>query len=236
VNFEDIYTKKNALSAADIAWLKSEMEILKNLPEASENRTQKHGRQNRIYLVRKHYSVRKQFEDFLSGLMPFSRDTYRFHSINFYELQNSYGLHCDNLGEERGFYQAIIPIECPKEPTYTVIFDQTATENVEWVSPVFNKPKDYKPHYNRPIFDANWFGNWKNEYRITDSEGEKFWGERWNTYLSEAYKGFSIKHAYEWTTGDLFLFNSRFTHCASDLEAFGIEQKTGLLMCLEKRT
>lgn len=233
--YEDIYIQRNVLSPSDIQWLKEEMNTLRNQPENLAPRTIKNQRFNQLFMVRHPAPVRQRIEDFFTKLFPFDREEYSFYSINFYEQQNSYGLHCDNLGEGRGFYQAVIPIVCPEQPVHTIIFDQTASENVEWVSPVFKKPADYKPHHNRPIFDANWFGEWRNEHRISQADGEKFWGPRWNETFHEAYKGFSIKCAYNWSVGDIFIFKSEYTHCASELEKLNIPSKTGLLMCLQKK-
>lgn len=235
MKYEDIYIQKNILTPADIQWLKSELNVLKSQPDVAAPRTKKNERFNQLYMVRHPAPLRQNIEDFFSKLFPFDQNEYAFYSVNFYELQNSYGLHCDNLGSGRGFYQAVIPIECPQKPTYTVVFEQTASENVEWVSPIFKKPTDYKPHHNKPIFDANWFGGWRDEHRIPYEQGEHFWGPRWKETFYEAYKGFSVKCAYEWSVGDIFIFNSSFTHCASELETLNIPSKTGLLMCLQRR-
>lgn len=177
-----------------------------------------------------------KIESFFAQVFPFDRSAYSFYSANFYDLYNSYALHCDNLGDGRGYYQAVIPLEVPPQPTYTIVFDQTASENVEWISPFYRKPAGYKPFHNKPIYDASWFGNWRDEYRISEEDGAKYWGPAWAETFREAYKGFSIKCAYRWSVGDVLIFNSRFAHCASDLRQLGIEKKTGLLICLERKS
>lgn len=234
MNYEDIYIKKDVLSLKDIEWLRTEHETLRQAPQNVTQRTQTSTRSNKLFKILRDNPLHQKISAFFLDIFPFNKVEYSYFSINYYELQNSYGIHCDNLGEKRGFYQAVIPIICPPQPTYTIVFDQTASENVEWVAPCFNKPPDYKPHYNKPIFDANLFGGWKDEPLISEEEGLRYWGPRWQQTFHKAYRGFSIKCAYEWHVGDIFIFNSKFLHCASELEKLNIESKTGLLICLQR--
>lgn len=234
--YEDFYILENQLSKSEIAWLRSEYNKMKSSPELALNRVKKGNKQNRLFIIKPENSLRNKLETHFQKLFPFPADIYDFYSLNFYLLENPYALHCDNLGPEKGFYQAVIPLEIePNKPTYTIVFDQTSNENTEWVAPIYGKPKDYKPFYNKPIFDPNYYGHWTNEYKIDEQDGVRFWGDTWKKTFREAYKGFSIKIAYQWSIGDIFLFESQFNHCASELAGLGVKHKSGLLICLRTK-
>ena len=156
--------------------------------------------------------------------------------MNYYKLQKPYSLHCDNLGPGKGFYQIVLPLSFSPENTapHTIIFDQTSETYTEWIAPIYEKPKDYKPFRNKPILDPNYYGGWSDEFKIPEEMGQLYWGSRWDGFYREAYKGFSIRHAYQWKPGEAFVFDSKFNHCASQLEQDIRQEKIGLLVCLER--
>ena len=235
-SYDDTILLENALSADDIKWLFSVKEQLRNDPESHKPRATRGGRANNIYnMTDKTVFHDERMFEWIAKFLPFNKDEYEFYGVNFYDLQVPYALHTDT--SPVSFYQGIIPlsIDPPDADTHTLIFDQTATENVEWISPVYNKPADYTPFYNKPIRDPSYFGGWTDEYKISDEDLKKHWVNHWE-FWKEAYKGFSIKCAYKWQVGDIFLFDSKFTHCATNLEQKGIKQKSGLLFILNRKT
>lgn len=235
---EDYIVLKNALTASDIEHLKTIKEVLRDDPESHKPRAVNGKRHNNVYNIT---NKTKYHEDlifeWLDRFMPWDKNVYEYWGVNFYDLQQPYALHSDGNDTRRAFYQGIIPlsIEPSDKDAYTIVFDQTADTNVEWIAPVYNKPADYQPFYNKGIRDPNYFGGWSDEYKISDDVGRKHWGSKWDTTFREAYKGFSIKYEYKWEVGDIFFFDSKFTHCATELEEKGISQKTGLLFCLNRK-
>lgn len=234
-SYDDTITIKHALSKDDINWLFSIKEKLRNDPESHKPRAVKEGRANNVYnITNKTVFHEDEMFEWIAKFLPFDQNEYEFYGVNFYDLQVPYALHTDT--SPVSFYQGIIPlsIDPVDADTHTVIFDQTATENVEWIAPVYNKPDDYAPFYNKPIRDPNYFGGWTDEYKISDEDLKKHWTNHWE-FWKEAYKGFSIKCEYKWQVGDIFLFDSKFAHCATHLKEKGINQKTGLLFILNRK-
>lgn len=235
--YKDYYVLENSFSPEEIAKLKEERERLKNDPNSKKDRAEELGKKNQLYIIHPKSELFSKLKEKVGPLLPFSKDDFEYYSMNFYHLQLPYGLHCDYLGPEKGHYQIVIPLEINEgeRPPYTIIFDQTSPINTEWISKVYNKPADYKPFHNKPIYDPTYYPGWKDEYLISDSDGVKYWGEYWNLTYREAYKGFSIKYAYPWKVGDLFLFDSRYNHCASMLGLQNFPQtKDGILICLQR--
>lgn len=235
---EDCIILKNVLKPEDIEYLKGIKELLKNDPESHKSRATHGKRANNVYnITEKTIYKNNLIFEWLDQYMPWDREVYEYWGVNFYDLQNPYALHSDGNDTCKTFYQGIIPlsIEPSSKEAYTVIFDQTADTNVEWIAPIYGKPDDYTPFYNKGIRDPRYFGGWSDEYKISDEHGYKHWGSKWDTTFREAYKGFSIKYEYKWEVGDIFLFDSKFTHCATELLEKGIHQKTGLLFCLNRR-
>lgn len=235
---ENYIVLKNILKSEDIDYLKKIKEKLKNDPESHKPRAVNGKRANNVYnITNKTVYHEDLIFDWLDQFMPWDKEIYEYWGVNFYDLQNPYALHSDGNDTRRAFYQGIIPlsVEPDDKEAYTIIFDQTADTNVEWISPVYGKPDDYEPFYNKGIRDPNYFGGWSDEYKIPDEVGYKHWGSKWDTTFREAYKGFSIKYEYKWEVGDIFFFDSKFTHCATELVEKGIHQKTGLLFCLNRK-
>lgn len=234
---QDIYTFENQFSKNRIDWFRLEMEKLRLDKTAVRQRTTEEKKKNQLFMIKPGTPLRDEIEELFSDIFPFERTKYKFYSTNFYEISIPYILHCDNLGEGRGFYQMVVPLEiAPVAETYTLIFDQTSDKNTEWISPAYRHKPDYKPHHNVPIYDPNYFGGWSDEYKISDHDGEKYWGPEWARLYREAYKGFSLKKAFKWNVGDALLFHSKYNHCAAEMSFRGIERKSGLLICLENVT
>lgn len=237
---DDIYVFENYFSPERLNWFANEMERLRHDPKAIRDRTSEKMKKNQLMIIRPGTSLRDDLENLFSEMFPFQKSTYRFYSTNFYEIRVPYVLHCDNLGEQKGFYQVVVPLDVSPADgqvagdTYTIIFDQTADINSEWIAPVYRVPEGYKPFHNKPIYDPSYFGGWTNEYKISEEDGLKYWGPEWGRLYREAYKGFSIKHAFKWRMGDVLVFNSKYVHCAAEMGFKGIEKKSGLLVCLEK--
>lgn len=233
--YDDTIVLKNVLTADDIKWLFSVKEQLRTDPESHKPRMVKDGRSNNVYNMTDKTVFRdEQMHEWIAKFLPFDPDEYEFYGVNFYDLQVPYALHTDT--SPVSFYQGIIPMSIEPEvvDTHTVIFDQTAEENVEWIAPAYNKPDDYKPFYNKGIRDPNYFGGWTDEYKISEEALKRHWVDHWD-FWKEAYKGFSIKCEYKWNIGDIFIFDSKFAHCATNLHLKGIAQKTGLLFILNRK-
>ncbi len=234
---QDVYTFPQYFSDDKIAWFNNELEKLRNDPTSIRDRTAEKAKKNQLFIIKPGTPLRQELEPLFLKLFPFDPQTYSFYSIHFYEISVPYVLHCDHLGPDKGFYQAVIPLSTtPQGDTHTIIFDQTADINTEWIAPQYRVPQGYVPFHNKPIYDPNYFGGWSNEYKISEEEGAKFWGPEWSRLYREAYKGFSIKHAFKWNMGDVLLFNSQYVHCAAEMAFKGIQKKCGLLICLEKRS
>ncbi len=236
---KDYYLIKNIFTKTELNDLKQQMRVLENNPEALKKRAEnKKGGQNKLVMIHEKTQLRRRLEKKIEEFLPFKKDSYEFFSMNFYSLKVPYALHCDNLGEEIGHYQIVIPLEYSpsQHPPYTIIFDQTSPTHTEWIAPAYNKASDYKPFHNKPIYDGSYYPLWTDEYKITEDEGVKYWGQTWwNDMYREAYKGFSIKYAYQWRVGDAFIFDSQYNHCASMLDAPGFaESKKGILVCLQQ--
>ena len=173
--------------------------------------------------------------DTVTEVLPFVRSDYEIDSIQFYHIENPYALHSDGLGKGNVFFQLIIPLKVvPDTSTYTIVYEQKTDIRTEWISKAFDKPEDYEPFYNLPIYDPSHFEGWEDRQRISEEDGKKYWGEAWDKVYREAYHGFSIKHVYEWKVGGLFCFDSRFTHSATEFKHKGIQYKEGILFLLKK--
>lgn len=235
--FEDVYLIKNSLALHDIEQLITIKRRLENNPFSTVKRAADTlNRKNYIYLIKEFMPEYSLLQDFVRARLPFPDESYIIDTMNFYTIEKPYALHCDNLGPDKGFYQVIIPLEIkPQKQTYTILFDQTSDHNTEWIAPAYKKSPDYKPFHNIPIYDPTLYPGWTDEYKISSSDGQRYWGASWDQLFREAYKGFSIKYAYEWSIGDVFIFNSHFNHCSSDLIELGVHSKTGLLICLMKQ-
>lgn len=235
---KDYYVFENVFTEDEIDHLKEQMKLLEDDPISKKNRAQdSSGKKNKLFVIRKQTRLFQDLKTKITPILPFNKDSFDYFSMNFYHLQLPYGLHCDNLGDELGHYQIVIPLEFEEDkiPPSTILFDQTSPTYTEWISPVYNKPKDYKPFRNKPIFDPTYYPGWKNKYRISEKDGYKYWGKWWDLTYRDAYKGFSIKYAYQWKLGDLFLFNSQLNHCASILDDNNTSKtKDGILVCLQK--
>ncbi len=236
--YSDYYVLRDVFTSSEISQLKSKMTELRENPYSKKDRaSDPKGRKNQLFVIQPPFQLFKDMAERLDRELPFAREDYDYFSMNFYELQIAYALHCDNLGKDEGHYQMVIPLdfEPQNRAPYTIIFDQTSPTHTEWVSPVYKKGPDYKPYHNKPIFDPTYYPNWSDDYKISEEDGVKYWGSWWEQTYREAYKGFSIKYAYQWKIGDIFVFNSKFNHCASFLDIEGMtKKKTGILVCLQQ--
>lgn len=234
---KDFYLFSKYFDDSEVQMLLKEMKRLEDDPDSKKPRAHDPlGRANFLYIIHHKTELFSWLKRRIEPALPFKDVDYRYYSMNFYRLQIPYALHCDNLGEKEGFYQMIIPLsyEPADTPPTTIIFDQTSSTYTEWISPAFNKAPDYKPYRNKPIYDPNWYGEWSDEYKISEADGLKYWGKKWDEMYREGYKGFSIRKAYQWQVGDLFIFDSKFNHCASHLGDGLTRQKEGILVCLER--
>jgi hypothetical protein len=234
--YEDFYLLKNSLTPAEVNQLLNIKQALEANPESVAKRaSDAFNRHNYIYRLKDFMPEYQVLKELVISRLPFRKEDYELEVMNFFTIQKPYSLHCDNLGTNEGFYQVIIPLEVkPLLPTYTILFDQTSPYNTEWIAPSYNKDPDYKPFHNTPIYDPKFYPGWSDQYKITEEDGLQYWGDTWEETFREAYKGFSIKHCYQWSIGDLFIFNSQFNHCSSELMSLGVDSKTGLLACLKR--
>lgn len=229
---------KNHFSNEDIEFLRQLKNICMKDPNSSRVRMTTKKRNNKLFVCsNKTLISHKALAEWINERLPFEhKRKYEFQSINFYEIQVPFGMHSDTSADQKYFYQGIIPLGVtPKDKdAYTLIFNQTAEENVEWVHPIFEKPDDYQPFFNKPIRDPNYFNNWKSGYKLPEEDCKKWFGKNWE-YWQTAYEGFTVHTEYKWNIGDLFLFDSRNMHCATALEEKGIDFKEGLLFILKKK-
>ena len=237
MNYQDIYELKEVFDKNDIQNFLDAYKTVTQDEESHSGRAQTMHRSNFINVVRKksHPEIHREILSKTLKHLPFKESEYQVFSVNYYHIENPFSLHCDNLGDGLGFYQLIIPLRvAPEIDTFTIVYDQTSEDHTEWISPAFNKPEDYKPFYNKPIYDPTYYGNWSEGDHISDDDGIKYWGDNWQKTFKEAYHGFSIKSAYKWRVGDIFCFKSHFVHSATDFRYKGIEFKEGILICLQK--
>lgn len=229
---------KNHLNSEDIRYLRMMKEICKMDPNSVKSRADTGQGSNTVYVMTNKTTVQLQeIAKWINRKLPFEdKDAYEFHSANFYEIQIPYALHSDTSPDKKYYYQGIIPlgIDPVDKDAYTLIFDQTAEENVEWIHPVFNKPDDYVPFNNIPVRDPNYFANWKQGYKLEEQDCKRWFGNTWR-YWQTAYEGFTLHTEYKWSIGDIFLFDSRHVHCASGIKDKGIKSKEGLLFILKKK-
>lgn len=227
---------KNHFDQQEIEYLYKLQNICRSDPLSVRSRYSTNTRNNKLYVCTQKTQVKhSELARWIAKKLPFEKNEYQFQSINFYNIQIPFALHSDTSSDQKYFYQGIIPLAVyPKDKdAYTLIFDQTAEENVEWVAPIYEKPKDYKPYVNKPIRDPSYFKNYQTGYKLNDNDCKKWFGASWK-YWQTAYEGFTVHTEYKWNIGDLFLFDSRHLHCATNLEEKGIDSKEGLLFVLQK--
>jgi hypothetical protein len=229
---------ENHFNSEDLEYLRKLKAICKEDPNSIRSRLSLQKRSNKLYVCSNKTIVNhNDIAKWINERLPFeNKDEYEFQSINFYEIQVPFGMHSDTSADQKYFYQGIIPlgVDPADKDAYTLIFDQTSEENVEWIHPIYEKPDDYKPFFNKPVRDPYYFDNWKPDYKLSDEDCKKWFGNHWK-YWQTAYEGFTVHTEYKWNIGDLFLFDSRHMHCATALEEKGINSKEGLLFILKKK-
>lgn len=209
---DDIHTIDTILSEQDISWFKNAMDEITD-PQARAG-------DNKIYIPRGELGeqVETRIIDKIGPWYP----NKKIHTVNFYDITKPYGMHSDTV---MFTMQGIIPLEFIDGSAYTLIYDQTSDTNIELVPD--DKPEDYKPYFNKGVRDRTTIEGWSPGYKISEEDGIKYWKEQWH-YYREAYKGFSIKHSYEWKIGDIFLFHTKYLHSATCSQS----RKKGIMFCL----
>lgn len=218
---DDIVVYENVLNDKDLLWFEQKKDQSIIVP-----RSKKDDRKNILYQWHMP-EQQKEIENYLYRFTKYKPNYEYFFSSQIYDIQIPYAIHSDTNGE----YQGIVPmdIDPADKQTYTLIFDQTTKINSEYIHPLMQKDSNYKPHFNKAVYDPTEFEGWTDEYKISDEDGQKYWGDTWFGFNKEIYKGFSIKHAYQWNVGDIFMFHSKYMHAATNMNTKGINKKTGLL-------
>tara|TARA_A100001035_G_scaffold188510_1_gene150445 strand:- start:383 stop:1051 length:669 start_codon:yes stop_codon:yes gene_type:complete len=209
---DDIITLKNILSNDDINWFLDAMDSIKDPQDRAGS--------NKLYIPRGELGeqVKLRVLEKINSLYPDKN----IHTVNFYDIVKPYGMHSDTV---KFTMQGIIPLEFIDGSAYTLIYDQTSDTNIELVPE--DKPEDYKPFFNKGVRDPSTIQGWSPGYKISEEDGIKYWKKQWH-YYREAYKGFSIKHSYEWKIGDIFLFHTKYLHSATCSQS----RKKGIMFCL----
>jgi len=210
----DIITLENVCSPKDINWLVKSMDSI--------NYKNVHKRSGSNILKVPKGELRKKIDSFICNKLQNTIPNCEIHTVNFYDIVKPYGMHSDTV---RYNMQGIIPLEFIGGDAYTLVYDQTANTNIEWM---FEKPADYKPFFNKPVKDASTITGWSPGQKIPDQDGIKYWKDQWRSYYKRAYEGFSIKHSYKWNIGDIFLFHSKYLHSATCSQS----RKKGIMFCL----
>jgi len=211
-NMNDILTLEGILSAQDILWFKNAMNSIEDPRGRVGN--------NKLYVPKG--ELEKQVKQRIMEKIHSWYPDKNIHTVNFYDIVKPYGMHSDTV---KLTMQGIIPLEFIDGSAYTLIYDQITDTNIELVPE--EKPEDYKPFFNKGVRDPSTIQGWSPGYKISEQDGVKYWRGHWH-YYKEFYKGFSIKHSYEWEIGDIFLFHTKYLHSATLSQS----RKKGIMFCL----
>jgi len=208
----DIITLESVLSEDSINWFLNAMNSIEDPQGRAGN--------NKLYVPKG--ELEKQVKQRIMEKINYLYPAKNIDRVNFYDIDNPYGMHSDTV---KFTMQGIIPLEFIDGSAYTLIYDQTADTNIELVPK--DKPADYEPFFNKGVRDPSTIQGWSPGYKISEEDGLKYWPTQWY-YYREAYKGFSIKHSYEWKIGDIFLFHTKYLHSATCSQS----RKKGIMFCL----
>jgi hypothetical protein len=150
-------------------------------------------------------------------------DPYQIVGDNFYKHVNSYFPHCDAI-EETAWLNIVIPLrlEQPRAQQKFIVFDQIwQGKNATWMGN-YNFTGDFasnKKIVERPS-DSSYFN------QGTGNElPEEIWSNLEQKYFTRDYFFSMSGCAYDWTPGNIIIFDSQHIHATGAMQAVS---KTGL--------
>jgi hypothetical protein len=148
---------------------------------------------------------------------------YKIVGDNFYKHSHSYFPHCDAI-EDSAWLNIVVPLklENSKQQQKFIVFDQTwSGKNATWMGS-YNFNGDFAS--NKKILDRPCDGIYFN-----NSTGQQIPWELWQyvdqTYFTRDYFFGMSGTAYDWSPGNIIVFDSRHIHATGSMQA---SVKTGL--------